>query len=264
MDWSNRNWSKEDKLYAPKRKVDNKGSHNKPHVIGSIASYKMSRDVAYHSLAECLFYYFLELDQASVRYYDQPINVHKAMVSCSRCTRISSRLSSHLYQIKNSPDMETEIFKLCNSRCEKLAFSQNWKYSVIYPKTLPEVVVRNLKFLNPYLKKRKSYSQWVDQVINNLSYLETSSVLDIARSFTASVDFRYILPVVYHLIATGVFNVNLQKTITLGNFSGQLRQFLGESDSFETVQFTGPEYEEEGLIDQKVDHDDSLKPQNWI
>lgn len=75
----------------------------------------------------------------------------------------------HLYQIKNSPDIETEIFKLCNSRCEKLAFSQNWKYSVIYPKTLPEAVVRNLKFLNPYLKKRKSYSQWVDQVINKLS-----------------------------------------------------------------------------------------------
>lgn len=149
----------------------------------------------------------------------------------------------HLYQIKNSPDIETEIFKLCTSRCEKLAFSQKWKYSVIYPKALPEVVVRNLKFLNPYLKKRKSYSQWVDQVMNKLFYLQSSSVLDLARSFTASVDFRYILPVVYHLIATGVFNVNLQKTInehslvTLGNFSGQLRQFLGESDSFETFQF---------------------------
>ncbi|MFF0830695.1 hypothetical protein ACFYU8_28015 [Brevibacillus sp. NPDC003359] len=253
MDWSNRNWSKEDKLYAPKRKVDNKGSHNKPHVIGSIASYKMSRDVAYHSLAECLFYYFLELDQASMRYYVQPINVPMKNLNKDGDLKqwfhvpdvLVFRQGSvpHLYQIKNSPDIETEIFKLCNSRCEKLAFSQNWKYSVIYPKTLPEVVVRNLKFLNPYLKKRKSYSQWVDQVINKLSYLETSSVLDLARSFTASVDFRYILPVVYHLIATGVFNVNLQKTInehtlvTLGNFSGQLRQFLGESDSFETFQF---------------------------
>jgi hypothetical protein len=147
----------------------------------------------------------------------------------------------HLYQIKHSPGFESEIFKLCNNRCEIFAASQNWKYSVIYPKTLPEVVVRNLKFLNPYLKKRNSYSQWTDQVINKLCYLEASSVLDLARSFAASVDFRFILPVVYHLIATGVFSVNFQKTInehtlvTIGNLSGQLQQYLGESDIFETV-----------------------------
>lgn len=55
-------------------KVNNKGSRNSPHIIGSIPSRKMERHIPYESLwGECLFYYLLELDPITVRYYPQPI-----------------------------------------------------------------------------------------------------------------------------------------------------------------------------------------------
>ncbi|MEK3909672.1 hypothetical protein [Paenibacillus sp. FSL H7-0331] len=77
MDWkSKRSWVQEDAMYSPKRKVNNKGSREHKHIIGSIPSRKMNRSISYESLwGECLFYYFLEIDPLTVRYYEQPVVV---------------------------------------------------------------------------------------------------------------------------------------------------------------------------------------------
>lgn len=76
MEWrwsAKRDWSKEDILYCRKRKVSNKGSRIHEHLIGSLYSYKMNRGVQYESFwGECLFYYLLELDPQTIRYYEQP------------------------------------------------------------------------------------------------------------------------------------------------------------------------------------------------
>jgi hypothetical protein len=77
VDWSSKqSWEKEDLLYSAKRKVNNTGSRSHLHIIGSIFSRKMNRSIAYESLwGECLFYYFLELDPLTIRYYEQPVLV---------------------------------------------------------------------------------------------------------------------------------------------------------------------------------------------
>lgn len=75
MDWSNKTWELEDKAYAPKRRVNNKGSHWYPHIIGSFNSIRNKRVVEFESLNERMFYCFLELDLDVIRYYVQPIRV---------------------------------------------------------------------------------------------------------------------------------------------------------------------------------------------
>lgn len=72
---STTNWAEEDKLFMPKRKVNNRNSYSHPHIISSFYSQKMQRVVEYESLGERLFYYYLELDHALIRYYVQPVEV---------------------------------------------------------------------------------------------------------------------------------------------------------------------------------------------
>ncbi|PPA83585.1 hypothetical protein C4A75_14665 [Brevibacillus laterosporus] len=50
MNWNNKNWEEEDKLFYPKRKVDNKIGWYRPHIIGSFHSNKMEKIIEYHSL----------------------------------------------------------------------------------------------------------------------------------------------------------------------------------------------------------------------
>ncbi|KJD44174.1 hypothetical protein [Paenibacillus terrae] len=83
MNWvGKRSWLHEDELYSPKRKVSNKGSRKYTHIIGSFPSIKMNRHIGYESLwGECLFYYFLELDPMTIRYYPQPIDIQLQLIN---------------------------------------------------------------------------------------------------------------------------------------------------------------------------------------
>ncbi|WP_245629158.1 hypothetical protein, partial [Alicyclobacillus shizuokensis] len=76
VDWLNKSsWAAEDMHFAPKRKVNNRGSQRKPHVIGAFHSPKMNTVVEYESLGEYLFQVILELDSQVVRYYVQPVEI---------------------------------------------------------------------------------------------------------------------------------------------------------------------------------------------
>lgn len=65
VNWNNKNWEEEDKLFYPKRKVDNKISWHRPHIIGSFYSNKMEKIIEYHSLNECIFYFFIGAGQVN-------------------------------------------------------------------------------------------------------------------------------------------------------------------------------------------------------
>jgi hypothetical protein len=87
MDWTNCKWEQEDELYYPKLRVDNKISWQRPHIIGTFRSVKLKKDVEFHSLGERLFYYFLEIDTAVVRYYVQPIEIQMQSLNFEGQTR---------------------------------------------------------------------------------------------------------------------------------------------------------------------------------
>lgn len=140
-----------------------------------------------------------------------------------------------LYQIKESPDdPQTKTFERCNKRCHGYAKEKGWVYSVIYPKTMPVVIQSNINLLHGFLKQRKTYIIWQDQVLMKLEHLAYCSILDLARSFSSFIDYRVILPVIYHLIAKGHLSINLSQAIDekqivkKGNLLSQLNQHFQE------------------------------------
>ncbi|MGC6589685.1 hypothetical protein ACPV3A_32720 [Paenibacillus sp. Dod16] len=218
MDWLHKSWVLEDTLYAPKRIVNNKGSNWYPHIIGSFYSQKNKCSVEYESLNERIFYSYLELDPFVFRYYVQPIEIpmitdKKEWFHIPDVLVFRQGSIPLLYQIKESPeDNDTKILQR-NQACEQVCSANNWNYDVVYPKTLPETLKRNIHFLKGYLKKRIYYSQWDQKVLKRLKWLEPCSVEEISTSFVDSIDPLYIKPLVFHLIAHGYLQVDVNEKI---------------------------------------------------
>ncbi|MBG9798009.1 hypothetical protein O0555_14365 [Brevibacillus laterosporus] len=114
MNWNNKNWEEEDKLFYPKRKVDNKIGWYRPHIIGSFHSNKMEKIIEYHSLNESIFYFLLELDKSTIRYYVRPIEIKIPYINQKGNKKYWNHVPDGLvfrensapllYQIKESPE----------------------------------------------------------------------------------------------------------------------------------------------------------------
>ncbi|WP_139994811.1 TnsA endonuclease N-terminal domain-containing protein [Paenibacillus paridis] len=219
-DWSNMDWKLQDHLYASKRKVNNRNSHQHPHIIGSFYSHRMERTVEYESLGERLFYYYLELDHSVVRYYVQPVEIliHKQGEESWKHTPdilvFRENTIPFLYQVKHEPDEEKdERLEQVNYFCEGYARSQGWEYLVIYPKMMPSVLIRNIRFLKGFLKERSYYSEWIDKVVYRLVCLEMSTVDNLADCFSDEYHPLLIKPLIYHLIARGLIHTDVNQNI---------------------------------------------------
>lgn len=212
-------WENEDIEFLPKRKVNNKGSWNRAYIIGTFYSNKMKKEIEYESLNEFIFYAFLELDVKTIRYYVQPLEIDISYIDSDGNKKTWSHIPDVLvfrqdmfptiYQIKDPKSTETDKLRLINKACFKYAGSRHWEYRVIYPKTLPKNFINNINFLFGFLKKRKSYDLWTSKLIERLTNLQRVSISDLATSFSEEIDPLLILPIVYHLIATGIFYVDL-------------------------------------------------------
>ncbi|GAB6992129.1 TnsA endonuclease N-terminal domain-containing protein [Paenibacillus pini] len=218
--WSKMDWKQEDYLYAPKRKVNNRNSHQHPHIIGSFYSHKMERHVEYESLGERLFYYYLELDQSVVRYYVQPVEIPIHNIEENEWYHIPDTLVFRkntipfLYQVKHEPEEEKdERLEKINSFCERYARDQDWEYLVIYPKMMPSILARNIRFLKNFLKERTYYSKWSEKVIYRLVCLESSTVHNLADCFSDEYHSLLIKPLIYHLITRGIFQTDVNQII---------------------------------------------------
>jgi hypothetical protein len=243
MEWISKNWIEEDNRFSPKRKVDNKLSWKIHHLIGSFNSVKMNKTVEYESLGECLFYYFLELDHSVMRYYVQPVEVKfrslkndgdiKEWVHVPDVLVFRNGSTPFLYQIKENPNT-TSKHELINKKCAEYANQEGWIYKVIYPKQMPKTILRNINFLYASLKKRKWFDDWIPIVVMRLKYFKTLTILDLANSFNPQISPLYILPVIYHLIAKGVFSANIYQeideysVISMGSLFEQLSGFVIE------------------------------------
>jgi hypothetical protein len=218
MDWSYKNWRNEDQLYFPKRKVNNRGSQYYPHIIGGFFSIKNQVAVEYESLSERLFYYYLELDRAVSRYYVQPVEIpvnsgegkwyHTPDVLAFR-----HGYRPLLYQVKLE-EVTSKKFVQTNQACENYAFNMGWEYHIIYPSTLPAPIQRNIKFLKGFLRVREYYPDMYKFVVNRVRILEAASINFVAESLSDRLDPLYIKPLIFHLIAKGIFHVSINEIIT--------------------------------------------------
>lgn len=243
MDWkSKQSWAQEDALYAPKRKVNNKGSREHEHVIGSIPSLKMNRSIHYESFwGECLFYYFLEIEPLTVRYYEQPIEVTyselNAQFELVKKKHVPDTLAfrqynrPHLFQVKGGNkiiEQKPHLYKASS----KYAQEQGWNYSVVHPKLIPLKVQSNLIFLMNYMRPRDYYDAWIPEILNKVMYFKNPTVEYLAKSFSAKIDHREILPIIYHLIFRGELRTNIfvpvnnLSVLELGDLSKDLLNYF--------------------------------------
>ncbi|KRW91208.1 hypothetical protein SD51_10155 [Alicyclobacillus tengchongensis] len=223
MDWSNKSWEKEDAAYAPKRKVGNRGSQQRPHVIGSFYSPKMKRVVEYESLGEYLFYSLLELDNQTVRYYVQPVEVPIPYLDKHGKPRhwthvpdvlvFRQQYEPHLYQVKEPSAVPSEKDQRVDAYCRKYAHQRGWAYNVVHPKSIPSVVARNAKLLMGFLRPRMGFETLIPEVVSRLAFLRTSTIEELSRSFQGKAHPWQVLPVIYHLIAKGTFVADINEEI---------------------------------------------------
>ncbi|MFF3925865.1 hypothetical protein [Paenibacillus lactis] len=226
MNWNDTDWSEMDRLYYPKRKVDNTMSRYFGFNIGSIRSQKMNKTVEYESLTECLFYYFLELDPKTIRYYVQPVNVPVSVIKdqelkvYNHVPDVLVYRTGHppmLFQVKakdlQEGDKNYASFLRHNLSCEEYARSEQWSYSIIYPRSTDNIVISNVKNIIRYKKKRKHFSELIPQLLYKLPYLENCTIDRLASSFESFYERRYIIPHIYHLIAEAQIWVNLFEPI---------------------------------------------------
>ncbi|MBT2716958.1 TnsA endonuclease N-terminal domain-containing protein [Bacillus sp. ISL-57] len=245
MDWTNYTWENEDKLYSPKRKVNNKRSHFIKHLSGFLPSYKMNRSqIGYESFwGECLFYYYLELDPQIIRYYEQPIEVPIVTLNENNEIKVWTHVPDVLVfrqgykpliiQIKGS-DKEVKQLPHIERACNEFAAARDWSYITIYPKQLPDVIKSNILFLSNYMRPRSYFVKWEQELLQKLLYRTEISVIELAKGFSSKGDYRVILPLIYHLIAKGKLKVNInidindKSIVQLGNISDDLKLFIQE------------------------------------
>ncbi|QQE78388.1 hypothetical protein [Alicyclobacillus sp. SO9] len=224
MNWANKAWDQEDIEFAPKRKVDNRDSKQRPHVIGAFHSHKMDAVAEYESLVEWALYSLLELDHHTIRYYVQPLRIHvpyrddlgnlKSWVHVPDVLVFREGSIPQLYQSKAFPHDSNEKQRLIDKVCADYATSRGWDYKVIFPRALPKLILRNIELLTGFTKSRKWYANCVPQLMAKLQFIEQTSIVELSRSLIPQYDPLLVLPVIYHLIATGALWVNIKKPIT--------------------------------------------------
>jgi hypothetical protein len=158
LDWLKKSWINEDQEFAPKRKVNNKKSKFMPNNSGYLYSQKMKRHIGYESLwGECLFYYFLELDPLTVRYYEQAVEVPimffdennklKSWKHVPDVLAFRQGFQPHLFQIKSEGYQANQKDAVIEKYCKIYTGKRNWHYSLIKPKeAIPKEIISNVVF----------------------------------------------------------------------------------------------------------------------
>lgn len=225
-DWKDKTWEDEDKEFAPKRRVNNKGAEKKPHIIGSFYSDRIRKIVEFESLNEEILYYLLEMDRDTIRYYVQPVSIEVPYFDEQGSPRTWKHVSDvlifrqgsppHLFQIKDILDEENENLKNCNinKACILYVKKRNWMYSVVRPKQLPKEILHNIKFLAGFIKEREGYEEIIPKLVSNLSFVGNATINDLAQNVGKDSSPLFCLPVIYHLIAKGIFRTDINNPIS--------------------------------------------------
>lgn len=222
MNFNNLLWEEYDLIFKPKRKVSNKSSKALPHIIGTFYSNKMNRSIEYESINEFILYIILELDKKVYRYYVQPVeieikNVKKTWIHVPDVLVFRANMKPLLYQVKEPKNKVTDKIKIINRECHKYAELNNWTYGVIYPKLLPSDLINNIRFLIGFIKQRVGYEDLTDYLLERLANMGEVTIFELINSLSDEIDMLVVIPIIYHLIATGNIFTNIE--IQISEFS---------------------------------------------
>lgn len=224
MNLHNFSWGKYDLEFKAKRKVNNKSSKVMPHIIGTFYSNKMNRRIEYESINEFILYTILELDKKTFRYYVQPIEIdikyndkngiEKIWIHVPDVLVFRENMNPILYQVKEPKSKITDKTRIINRNCRKYSEKNGWEYNVIYPKLLPIELINNTRFLIGFMKQRYEYINLIPSLLAKLENMKDTTVNELLNSFSDEIDRLILLPLVYHLIATGSIFTDIETPIS--------------------------------------------------
>lgn len=98
----------------------------------------------------------------------------------------------------------------------------------------------NIKFLQGAIRKRKRFDEWIPEIIYRVEHMENITIDELASSFSPKANPLLVMPAIYHLIATGILQINITKEIDqysevrLKKLNEQLLPYLNlDGDLFE-------------------------------
>lgn len=119
----------------------------------------------------------------------------------------------YLFQIKGGNqivEQKPNVYRACLNYAQ----DRGWGYEVVNPKvTIPEIIKENILFLVNYLRPRDYFADLIPEVNRRVQYLHKVDVLRLAKSFEPKLDYRHVLPLIYHLIATGSLITDISKKV---------------------------------------------------
>ncbi|TCK03844.1 TnsA endonuclease N-terminal domain-containing protein [Phorcysia thermohydrogeniphila] len=194
-------------------------------VGGKFSSRKNSRIVSYESQLELAFLYHLEFSPDVKAYVEQPCKVPSPsgrhyvpdfLVFFNEPLRrpllVEVKYSSEIR--KNSDKLLTKFETL-----EKYALKKGYDFKVFTEKDLLTPRLKNYKFLYNYLDKplpENLYATYVENVINFVREKQPVRVIDVAKILGKGefIPTGFYLSTVWHLIATGKLQTNLDEELT--------------------------------------------------
>jgi hypothetical protein len=221
------NKSKNKHRYFAKRKVSNKGSERRPHIISAFYSNKMQEVVRFESSRENLIGKIVELSTIVDEYYTQPVEVpimvYNSQGDLTQWMHVPDLLvycnerPPYLYQIKSKqaglrPKKNIEHI---NQSCHDYAQENDWEYKVIYPDELDATLRKNIDLLFSF---RNSANEKVSNTIKAvLNVAGALSIELLVKECQVKAEEINVLPVIYYELAIGNLYTDLYKPITLSS-----------------------------------------------
>lgn len=207
-------WKEIDEEFSTKRKIKNSKNRYR-NTTGSFKSTIMDRIVEYESFSECLFYYNLEQESDKVlRYYPQPVEVPIPYINMGNsemeywyhvpdCLVILKTSQPLLCEIKHSREFLNDSENQLRFRyAHRYANERGWKYTIFIRNELSEIEIKNIQTLMGYRIEQSYYNLYIEVILNILSENSSISIYELAKHASIDVDYRLIIPVIYHLIFT--------------------------------------------------------------
>ncbi len=207
-------WKDIDEEFSPKRKIKNSKNRYR-NATGSFKSAIMNRIVEYESFSECLFYYNLEQESDKVlRYYPQPVEIPIPYINMRKsemeywyhipdCLVFLKSSLPLLCEIKHSRECLRDTENQLRFRyAYRYANERGWKYTIFIRNELSEIEIKNMQILMGYRNKQSYYNLYVELILNILSENGPISIYELTKEASTDVDYRLIIPVVYHLMFT--------------------------------------------------------------
>jgi hypothetical protein len=227
------NEQKKKNRHRAKRKVDNKGSEKRPHIISAFYSNKMQEIVRFESLRENIIGKIVELSTIVDEFYTQPVEVPIMVYnSPGDLTQwmhtpdllvYCKGLRPYLYQIKaegqqasKRPEKKIEHI---NRACLDYARKNGWEYKVIYPYELNATLRKNIDLLFSFrYSSNEKVSDINKAVLNASGELSIESLVKECQSAAEKLNvLPNVLPVIYYELAIGNLYADLLKPITLSS-----------------------------------------------